>query len=40
MYDLLNEDLRVIDLDVSETQVSLSEINENYQELKEYLKSK
>jgi len=40
MYDLLNEDLQIIDLDVSETHISTSEISENYQELKEYLKSK
>ena len=39
MYDLLNEDLRVIDLDISETSLSSSEINENYNELLEYLKS-
>lgn len=40
MYDLLNEDLRVIDLDVTETHVSKEDIEENYRALVDYLKSK
>jgi len=40
MYDLLNEDLRVIDLDVNETHVSKEEIEENYDALVDYLKNK
>lgn len=40
MYDLLNEDLRVIDLDVSEQHISKEETDENFKEFVEYLKSK
>ena len=40
MYNLLNEDINVFDLDVNETQVSESEIEDNYKELIEYLRKK
>lgn len=40
MYNLLNEDISVFDLDVNETDVQQSEIEENYLELIEYLKRK
>lgn len=40
MYDLLNEELRVIDLDITETHVTNEEIEENFKNLKEYLKNK
>ena len=40
MYDLLNDNLNIIDLDVSETNVQMSEVEESHKDLIEYLKNK